>query len=252
MSVNGGNARNAIPSYCKMSVTVPKGKEMEFLEIAESVHEQILKEYKVIETKGPILEVKVEEYSEEKHKIPFNKQSLGSALMFVLAIPHGVLRMHPEIPGLVEASQNVALLNIEGDEFKVEVFLRSSSNSQMTLANGRLAAIATSVGPKCKYVAVTENDFPIWEPVVTNNPILDIVKSSFVEINKKEPEVYSIHAGLENAVIGSRYPNLFSVSIGPTIQEPHSPQERLEIKTVGKNYELLRRVVEKTASVKKN
>ena len=49
-----------------------------------------------------------------------------------------------------------------------------------------------------------------------------------------EPVVQIIHAGLECGIIGAKYPGMDMISIGPTIKNPHSPQETLLLPTLAK------------------
>jgi dipeptidase D len=49
----------------------------------------------------------------------------------------------------------------------------------------------------------------------------------------KIPEIKVIHAGLECGIIGDSYPEMDMISFGPTIRFPHSPDEKVNIKTVG-------------------
>jgi dipeptidase D len=53
------------------------------------------------------------------------------------------------------------------------------------------------------------------------------------------PQVIVIHAGLECGIIGRNYPGMEMISFGPTIEHPHSPDERVNIPSVAKFYDFL-------------
>ena len=77
-----------------------------------------------------------------------------------------------------------------------------------------------------------------WKPHL-DSPILAAMKASYKALFGKEPAVTAIHAGLECGIIGTNYPKLDMISFGPTICYPHSPDEKVNIASVGKFYEFL-------------
>ena len=44
---------------------------------------------------------------------------------------------------------------------------------------------------------------------------------------------------LFRSIIGSKYPKMDMISFGPTICYPHSPDEKVEIASVGKFYDFM-------------
>ena len=54
-----------------------------------------------------------------------------------------------------------------------------------------------------------------------------------------DAKVKAIHAGLECGLFLDKYPTLDMISFGPTICYPHSPDEKVNIASVGKFYEFL-------------
>ena len=53
-----------------------------------------------------------------------------------------------------------------------------------------------------------------------------------------------MHAGLECGVIGEKYPGMQMISFGPTIVDPHSPNERVQISTVERFWNYLKLALE--------
>ena len=76
-------------------------------------------------------------------------------------------------------------------------------------------------------------EYPGWKP----NPE-SAIRKEMVEIYEKlfgkKPAIMAIHAGLECGILGSTYPNWDMISFGPTIQSPHSPDERVNIASIEK------------------
>ena len=63
------------------------------------------------------------------------------------------------------------------------------------------------------------------------------------EFLKEKVEINAVHGGLETGVIGDKIPGIQMVSIGPTIKNPHTPDEKLEIKGVGIIYRLIKTIL---------
>ena len=84
----------------------------------------------------------------------------------------------------------------------------------------------------------TSARYPSWKPD-TNSSLLKRAKEVYEKLNKKEPEVKVVHAGLETAVIGEKFSNIEMISVGPSIENPHSPQERVNIASVDKAWQFL-------------
>jgi len=64
---------------------------------------------------------------------------------------------------------------------------------------------------------------------------------------KKNPKVTGIHGGLECGVIAGLKPGMEIVSVGPTIKNPHSPFEYVEVPGVGVLWEFLKGVAKRMA-----
>ena len=99
------------------------------------------------------------------------------------------------------------------------------------------------------YVAVVEQEepYPGWAPNL-NSPILETTTKIYTEILGKEPHICAIHAGLECGVIGEKVEGMDMVSFGPTIKGPHSPDERVEIESVDKFWDLLLKILKNLAA----
>ena len=84
--------------------------------------------------------------------------------------------------------------------------------------------------------------YPGWAP----NPqsvLLEKTVGAYERLFGTEPKVRAIHAGLECGLFLEKYPELEMVSFGPTLRGVHSPDERLEIATVPKFWDLLLEVL---------
>jgi dipeptidase D len=85
---------------------------------------------------------------------------------------------------------------------------------------------------------VSGDGYPGWNPN-PDSKVLHVLVDAYKNLFKKEPQVLAIHAGLECGLFSEKYPDLDMVSIGPTLRGVHSPDEKLEIKTVQMCWDLL-------------
>ena len=167
-------------------------------------------------------------------------------LRLLLALPQGVIGMHPRIPGLVETSNNVATLKAtqDGENLRLEVGLlaRSSSESRMDELVARLTALAELSGTTVDF----NSRYPGWAPNL-DSQVLKTCKAVHLATFGHEPKVAAIHAGLECGILGDRVPGLDMVSIGPRIEGAHSPDERVWVESVDKSWVYLKAILAELA-----
>ena len=149
------------------------------------------------------------------------------AIALLLALPHGVTRMSADIDGLVETSNNLATVALSGASFEILSSQRSAVMTRLAEITARIHAIADLAGA----AATDENSYPAWEPNL-DSALLLRCKAVYRDRFGKDPLVQTIHAGLECGLIGARKPGMDMISFGPTIENPHSPDEKLFVPSV--------------------
>ena len=158
-------------------------------------------------------------------------------LKVISDFPHGVLDMSADFKGVVENSNNLAKVEILGTELVLSALMRSLNDDGILKTAEKIAKTTQSIGGK----ALFSNPYPSWEP--EHSQFLIDVESAGIEIGIKEIKKIVIHAGLECGLIFEKYPRLEMVSIGPNIFNPHSPSEKVEIKSVEKFWSWLLRIL---------
>jgi dipeptidase D len=228
--IGGGNKSNAIPREAEAVVCVAKKDVKKAKAIVTTWNEIIKAELSSVE---PDVQVLTEEVDVKKAKVLKKPQQ---ALLYrtISALPHGVLKMSADIPGLVETSTNVAIIKTEKGKIELITSQRSSVDSEIVEALQTMNSIFTLGGAK---VIHTEG-YPGWKPNL-NSPILKTAKETYKQLYGKEPQIKAIHAGLECGIIGEKYPGMDMVSFGPTLEGVHSPDEKIYIDTVEKFYNFL-------------
>lgn len=230
----GGNMRNAIPRTCEAVFTLPAENVEELKAIAAEYAETFVNEYKGIES-GIV--VTTEDVGTPATQIP--KEIQDNVVNAINACHNGVLRYIPSIPEIVETSSNLAIINIGNGKAAIKILARSASESQKDCLANMLESCFCMAGMKVTF----SGEYQGWDP----NPDSEMIKV-MADIYKREfgneATVSVVHAGLECSVILSKYPGLDIVSFGPTLQHPHTPQERCEISTMPKFWKLLKCALE--------
>ncbi len=233
-SIQGGNMRNAIPREAFATVTIPENFDKEFLESLETFEKTYKEELKGVEDNISFKAIKTDLPS-----YCIDKETTGNLLDALYAIPNGIIRMIAEMPNVVETSTNLAIVQSNDKTIEVISLLRSSVDSAKYDLCNMIESIFDMADAKTRH----EGDYPGWKPDF-NSPLLSTMKYVYSSIHGEEPKVKVIHAGLECGIIGSIYPGMQMVSFGPTIQFPHSPDERVNIKSVEDFWQYLTKVLE--------
>ncbi|MCP4176619.1 MAG: aminoacyl-histidine dipeptidase [bacterium] len=228
--INGGTLRNVIPSKCEITIIIPKDEKEKLLESVKSFLAVVKEEYRFAE---PNLNLSVSDTDLPKHCI--DRLLIDDIVNAIYACPNGVLRMDDNISSLVETSSNLGVITTEENAISILSLQRSSVNSCRDAAANSVQSIFELAGAD----EITQSgQYPGWIPDVSS-PVLVTVKDTYKEIFDKEPLIMAIHAGLECALIGEKYPEMDMISFGPTILDAHSINERVEIESNEKFWELL-------------
>jgi dipeptidase D len=164
-------------------------------------------------------------------------------VQLLLALPHGVLAMSPDIPGLVETSSNLAVVKEDDGRIRVVTSSRSSVAPSLAYVLAQVRAVAALSG-----AGVTLKDgYPGWKPNL-DSKALAVVREVYRKRWNKEPHVTAIHAGLECGLLGEKIPGLDMVSFGPQIEGAHSPDERVNVKSVEKFWGALTEVLDRLSA----
>ena len=225
LSVDGGSLRNAIPREAFAQIAVPEDRTAQVKEHVDAVLAAVRAEYAATD---PDVSVFVEEQAASPSEYIDDSAALA-ALRAVYGCPDGVWRMSDAVPGLVETSNNTAIVKSEGGKIFVKTLMRSSVDS----AKDAMAEQARAVFELAGFSVEFSGGYPGWAPD-SSSPILHTMKEVYKGLYGKEPAVMAIHAGLECGILGGAYPHWDKDSCGPTIMSPHSPDERVNVESVGK------------------
>ena len=227
--IDGGSLRNAIPRESFAIIAANPCFEAKALKRKE----EILTEFKSNE---PDLEITI-----TKVTVPNKVMDQELSMKVITALQacfNGVFRMSPTIEDLVEASSSLARVKLSDGQFDTQSLQRSSVDSSKEDVSKTVGNVFKLIGCSIEYTG----SYPGWAPNA-NSPILTIMKDLYKERFNEEPIVAACHAGLECGILGERYPGLDMISFGPTIKNPHSPDEKVNIASVQKFWGFLLEVL---------
>ena len=232
-SIKGGNKRNAIPREASAMIFLDPAKEAA-LRAALATHEAHWKAaYGAFD---PGLHTGLEAGAAEQ---AMNAADADALLGLLLALPHGVEAMSPDIKGLVQTSTNLGVIGTAGGKVEINLLTRSSIDPSKTALCERIAATCALAG----FEAHLDGGYPGWKPEPEAS-LVRIVQDANQKVFGKPLEIMAIHAGLECGLIGEKYPGMEMVSFGPSMWDVHTPDEHVSIPSVGHFWKLLVAVLE--------
>jgi dipeptidase D len=232
--LEGGNLRNAIPREAWADMILSPSQFEDLSAFFKEAFDKIAFEYKAVETEAAFSFERKNGDSAD----PFTHESQFSLVNLLFALPHGVLAMHPEMEGLVETSTNLAVIHTHPDHALISCSSRSSVASALEAARNMIASLSDLVGASISQ----PEGYPGWTPNL-QSPLLKAMKEIYTKTFQKEPKVEAIHAGLECGIIGEKFPGMDMISFGPTIEHPHSPEERVHTGSVVEFWKFLTAVL---------
>ncbi len=233
-SFNGGSVRNAIPREAFAIVTVPMMHSETFRAFIKEQEKLLRAELYGSE---PALTIEISEAAVPENVLSLKSQN--NILGAVYACPNGVIRMSSRVQGVVETSNNLALINCQKGKAYIHCLLRSSIETAIKDLENAVSCALTQADAHVEF----SGGYPGWEPD-PDSRLLKTMIDVYESVTGKLPDVKVVHAGLECGIIGSKYPGMEMVSCGPTIQYPHSPDERVEIASVERFWKYILKLLE--------
>ena len=228
MDLHGGTAHNAISREAGAAFTCADGQADSLRQVVQEFETILKDEFAPIETGLTLSLVPVDPG-------PVISEEVSARIIrLLMAIPHGVAEMSASVQGFVETSNNLARISIGESALEVVTSQRSTVMSRMEELTARITAMALLAGAEIH----SEPAYPGWRPD-TKSPLLQRSIATYQALYGSRPEVRMIHAGLECGTIGSIYPGMDMISLGATIENPHSPNERMYIPSIERVWKYL-------------
>ncbi len=228
-AVNAGSKHNAIPRQAEALIDVP-ADTVDALKKHLAGSEAIFREELKFVDKGVQIQLEPAAAPDRVFGTDFRK----SLVNVLYAMPHGVAEMSHAIPGLVETSTNMAIIETKGDMLEMLTSQRSSLGSAVLDIADKVAALGELGG----FEVEQGGGYPAWAPN-PDSKLLKICSEIYSARFGQKPAVKAIHAGLECGIIGEKYDGMDMISFGPDITGAHSPDEKIRIESVAHVWEFL-------------
>jgi dipeptidase D len=231
---DGGNLRNAIPREAFATIVLKKSDTETIKNLIDSIYLTLLDEFGELEK-----DFKISCREVGLPSFVIDKESQEKFINALTCCPHGVIAWSKEMDNIVETSTNLASAKFsESNTIKIVTTQRSSIES----SKHDVAAMVESCMRLAGAGVVHSDGYPGWKPNLKSE-ILKMTRKSYLKLFEKEPQVTVIHAGLECGLVKEKIKSIDMISFGPTIKGAHTPEEKIEIKTVQMFWDLLNDVV---------
>ena len=228
----GGSKGNVIPAKAQVIFAINLENKDKTEEIVSEEIEQAKNYYKNLE---PNLKIDFKSHIASKY---LSNEDSKVLLATIHIIPHGVLKMSPIYKGVVESSNNLAIINTEIPTEIIWLYPRSLIRSHLN----SFCLAMTQLGELGGWRVFLRPILPEWIPD-PNSKFLKYILTQYNSLIKEPVKKSVVHGGLETGMISTRLHGLEMVSLGPTMIALHSPSERLKISDVGVIYELLKKIL---------
>ncbi|MBO5282562.1 MAG: aminoacyl-histidine dipeptidase [Lachnospiraceae bacterium] len=233
-SCQGGLADNAIPRVTTAQLLVEEEEAAELQQLVTAYEAALRQE---LATKDPEVTVTLTEQGKMTAEC-LQGDALQQAVNYLYSLPCGVQAMSADVPGLVETSLNLGILEIEGGKVSAEFSVRSCVESSKQALLDKIQALTALAGGSCKVTG----DYPGWAYRV-DSPLREKMVALYEEMYGKKPQVEAIHAGLECGILASKIDDLDCISFGPNMYDIHTTEETLSIASTKRVWDYLVRLL---------
>ncbi|MCH5297060.1 MAG: beta-Ala-His dipeptidase [Ruminococcus sp.] len=232
-SISAGGRLNVITPSAQAIVCVAKNEEDEFDKIISVFDAELKKECATAEPDSYV--------SAQTVSLPelcADYDSTDRMIFALMQSPSGVRAMNADIPNLVQTSSNPGEAVFDGGALRLNFMIRSNADADKV-------SLVKTVKSFVEYAGGTiqlGDDYPAWE-YLPDSSLRDTMAAAYEEMYGEKPIITSIHAGLECGILTEKLPGADMVSIGPTMWNVHTPEERLDIKSCGRVWKYLLQVL---------
>ncbi|OOF15269.1 cytosol nonspecific dipeptidase [Salinivibrio sp. PR919] len=233
IALRGGTLRNAIPREAFADIAVPV-EQKDALAAAIDNYAQLLHDElgRLEENVTVVLD------ASDNQADPLTRAVQSRLLAALNAAPNGVIRMSDDVPGVVETSLNLGVIQTDEHTITGLFLIRSLIDSGREMVQGMLHSLAGLANVTVEFSGA----YPGWKPD-PDSEIMHIFRDTYEAIYQRKPDIMVIHAGLECGLFKKPYPDMDMISFGPTIKFPHSPDEKVNIESVGHYWQQMRAIL---------
>ncbi|NVJ51700.1 MAG: aminoacyl-histidine dipeptidase [Gammaproteobacteria bacterium] len=222
IAMKGGTLRNAIARDAQLTLALPQDKVADFTSLMADFNTTLNSQYADVETA-----INIHVATGDHQSQVWDELTTTRVISLLDHCVHGVTRMSDTFTGVVETSNNVAVVATDDNQITIQCMMRSLNNSDRDKLAEQLSSALQDLGAN----VVISGEYPGWLPD-RESTILTVMQNVHQKLTGELPKVKVIHAGLECGLLGEQYPHWDMISFGPTIRHAHSPDEKVHIPSV--------------------
>ena len=223
-SFRGGAARNAIPAFADAVLCVSESDAARVPALAAAYEEGLRAKYAATDPDFTLTVTPTDAPS-----TVLTEKCAFAALRFAAELPSGVYTMSKKIEGLVESSSSLGVAAVSPEGIYFADMIRSSEQARGEEIVRAQCALAEELG----LLANVFGTAAAW-PVREGSRLVSIASGAYEKRFGQRAEAVAIHAGLECGSFAALNGDLDIISIGPDSHAIHSPEESVDLPSVGK------------------
>jgi dipeptidase D len=235
LSVEGGESFNAIPREASASFYIKEMDLNQLKTLLTQTEKRFKKRYEGFEED---IQITYEELQKNTPKYDVLQKEIQTKILNILyLLPFGPIYWHPQLENLVHTSTNLGTLETRKNKIQIEMYHRSFDQQNiLEISMGIDSLLELS---NLRYKINEAGEFGVWNPEL-DTEFLTFSQLIYKTLYGKEPEIRSVHAVLECGIFKNKCPELEIITIGPTIEACHSPDEKLKVNSVEKSWNFLK------------
>jgi dipeptidase D len=232
--ISGGTKDNVIARECESVIVCNSSDAYRMQSLIEEIQDLFQNEYRMQDSGVNITCCK-----ESLPDKALTKELTQDIIDLLILMPNGVISFDQSMKGLVETSLNLGILEMQENHLRFGSAIRSSISSKKLILAEKLEVLSNRFNGAFK----VKGDYPAWE-YSQHSQLRDLAVRIYKEMYTKEPEIKSIHAGLECGYLSQKLLGVDIIAFGPEVKDIHSPNERVSISSMARVYEYLIRLLE--------
>lgn len=228
IDIFGGLKNNAIPRECVVTFASDNSYE-EISQIIYQVADDISQELQI---NDPDFTVVLS--MDDGCDVCMTSQDSEAIITMMYLCPNGMKEQSQVISGLTTLSLNMGVIRTHEDSVTIDYSIRSPIQSARQELINQIDIIV-SLFNGCIQVS---GDYPGWD-YDPHSKIRSLFKQFYKERTGQEVKEVATHGGLETGLFKGKKPYLDILTLGPNMEDIHTPDERLELESFVRTYEML-------------
>ena len=225
--ITGGSKENAIPREATAQILIKHEETKIISDKIGRINTTFVQEYA---SGDPDISVHMERIEETPKRI-LRSESLENLLAAILLTPSGVLCRNPDLEGMVDTSCNLGIVKTGESHILLSTLIRSNTNSRIREATAKISLLGTMLNARVSI----GNDYSAWE-FNQDSALLALCSNVYQTAFGSEPQIATIHGGLECALMAKKRPGIDMISFGPNLFGVHTTEEKAEIASIHRTW----------------